>query len=193
MCCGVITKCFIILNIVIFLLIKSKEKDTDRNELAVQYGALYPLRMIYKKEYWRFFTANVVHLDFMHIFMNLYAIYYLGGFFEELLGSMDYLFLICISGLMASLVTYVVALKKPQYQNVITLGASGIFYGYLGAMIALAVILKGPFVYLLDEYRFVILINIAFTFLNKKISKTSHLGGMLGGFIAILLILVFNL
>lgn len=188
-----ITNCFIILNIVIFLLIKSKEKDKNRNELAIQYDALYPLRMIYKKEYWRFFTANVVHLDFMHMFMNLYAIYYLGGFFEELLGGIDYLFLLCISGFMASLVTYVVALKKPQYQNVITLGASGIFYGYLGAMIALAIVLKGPFVYLLNEYSYIILINIAFTLFNKNISKTGHFGGMLGGFIAILFILVFRL
>ena len=49
-----------------------------------------------------------------------------------------------------------------------TLGASGIFYGYLGAMIALGILVGGYFDYMLQQYIYVILINVAFTFFNRQ-------------------------
>lgn len=183
-----ITKIFIIICIVLFLMIKSNEKYSSKQELAIRYGALYPPKIIYEKEYWRFVNANVIHLDFMHIFMNLYAIYYLGDFFETLLKVDGYLLLMGCSGFMASYLTYQLAKRDNRYMHTITLGASGIFYGYLGAMIALAILFGGNFVYLLQRYSYIIVINIGFTFLNRNISKTGHIGGMIGGFLAILII-----
>ena len=34
--------------------------------------------------------------------------------------------------------------KEGRYQNTITLGASGIFYGFLGAIVTLGVVFQGP-------------------------------------------------
>ncbi len=65
-----------------------------------------------------------------------------------------------------------------------TLGASGIFYGYLGAMIALGILVGGYFDYMLQQYIYVILINVAFTFFNRQVSKAGHFGGLAGGFLA---------
>lgn len=175
--------------VVLFVIINFLEKDSDKSMLAIKYGALYPPRISIKKEYWRIFTANFVHIDFIHIFMNMYCIYYLGGFFESFLGTFPYIYLIIVSAIGTTLLTYVYSLKNPRYENTITLGASGIFYGYLGAMIAMGLIFQGPFLDLLISYKYVIIINVAFTFMNARISKTGHFGGLIGGALAMIMLI----
>lgn len=188
-----ITKIIMLVCAGIFIMITFIDKDDDKAALAIKYGALYPLRVETKKEYWRLLTANFVHIDIMHLVMNLYGIYYLGSFFESYLGAMAYLYLIVVSCLTTTGLTYVMALKNPHLENRITLGASGIFYGYFGAMIALGFLFQGPYLRLLESFLSVIIINIAFTLLNPRISKTGHLGGLLGGFIAIAILIVTGL
>lgn len=185
-----ITNGIIIVCIIIFVLINFIEKDSDKGSLAIKYGALYPAKLTYQKEYWRIFTANFVHVDFLHIFMNMYCIYYLGSFFEQFLGTVSYIYLIIMSALGTSLLTYFMTLKNPRLENVITLGASGLFYGYLGAMITMGLIFQGPFLELLKSYMYIIIINLAFTFLNARVSKTGHIGGLLGGALAMVMLII---
>lgn len=184
-----ITNILIIVCVAIFVLINFIDKGNDKYTQAIKYGALYPPRVSIKKEYWRIFTANFVHVDFLHIFMNMYAIYYLGDFFEFILGSFAYVYLLLMSGIATSLLTYVVSLKNPRLENTITLGASGLFYGFLGAMIVMGVVLQGPFLQLLKSYLYIIVINVGFTLFNPHVSKTGHLGGLLGGALAMLVLI----
>lgn len=184
-----ITLGMILICILIFVIINFIDKSDDKMMLAIKYGALYTPRVEVKKEYWRFLTAHFVHVDLVHIFMNCYAIYYLGSFFEAYLGTLPYLYLVVMSAICSSLITYMYSLYKPSYQNIITLGASGIFYGYLGAMITLGLIFKGPFLFVLKQYIYVIAINIAFTFINKGVSKTGHFGGLIGGIIGMIVLI----
>ena len=167
-----ITNAIIIISIIIFILINFIDKSNyDKTSLAIKYGAFYMPRIEVKKEYWRFITANFVHIDIMHIFMNVYCIYNLGHFFEYLLGTGAYLYLIFISCLATSGACYYHGKKYAYAYNTVTLGASGIFYGYLGAMIALGILVGGYFDYMLQQYIYVILINVAFTFFNRQVSK----------------------
>ena len=122
--------------------------------------------------------------------MNCYALYYLGGtFFEPFLGSLEYLYLVLISGIFSYLITYMTSKKEGRYQNTITLGASGIFYGFLGAIVTLGVVFQGPFLMVLKQFIPVIAINVVFTLADKNISKTGHLGGFIGGVIAMLVLI----
>ena len=85
-----ITNLIILICIIIFIIINFIDKSDDKSSLAIKYGAFYMPRIDVKKEYWRFITANFVHIDIVHIFMNVYSIYYLGGrFFEPLLFSIN--------------------------------------------------------------------------------------------------------
>lgn len=59
-----------------------------------------------------------------------------------------------------------------------------LFYGFLGAMISLGIFVGGSFYMLLRSYMYIIVINIAFTFLNRQVSKAGHFGGLIGGFLA---------
>ena len=158
-----ITNAIIIISIIIFILINFIDKSNyDKTSLAIKYGAF----------------------DIMHIFMNVYCIYNLGHFFEYLLGTGAYLYLIFISCLATSGACYYHGKKYAYAYNTVTLGASGIFYGYLGAMIALGILVGGYFDYMLQQYIYVILINVAFTFFNRQVSKAGHFGGLAGGFLA---------
>ena len=98
-----VTNLIIIISIIIFIIINFVDKSDDKISLAIKYGAFYMPRIEVKKEYWRFLTANFVHVDLIHIFMNIYCIYYLGGkFFEPLLGTWQYIYLVLISCLASS-------------------------------------------------------------------------------------------
>lgn len=179
-----------IICIIIFVCINFIDKDNDKAEAAIKYGALYLPRVEFKKEYWRLLTANFVHVDFLHIVMNLYGIYYLGTFFEEYLGVMPYIYLIVITCLATTGLTYILTLRNRVLENKITLGASGIFYGYLGAMIALGILFQGYYLVLLRNFASVIVINIVFTLFNSKTSTSGHLGGLVGGFVATAILIV---
>ena len=87
--------------------------------------------------------------------------------------------------IISSLMTLSASEVSYYADSTITLGASAIFYGYLGALIALALLLGGAFMDLLSQFAMVIAINVLFTFTSSSTSKTGHLGGGLGGIIAI--------
>ena len=177
-----VTNLIIIISIIIFIIINFVDKSDDKISLAIKYGAFYMPRIEVKKEYWRFLTANFVHVD---------LIYYLGGkFFEPLLGTWQYIYLVLISCLASSGACYYQSKKFISAYNTITLGASGIFYGYLGAMIALGFFVGGGFYTILQSYMYIIVINLAFTLLNNRISKFGHLGGLIGGFLAMTMLII---
>jgi len=186
-----VTNIIILICIIIFVCINFIEEDKVAG--AIKYGALYPPKVELKKEYWRLITANFVHIDIFHIVMNIYGIYYMGRFFEQYLGTIQYLYFIIVCCLMTTGVTYLVALKNRRLENTITLGASGIFYGYLGAILAMGTWFQGPYVKLLSMYMGVIMMNIVFTLLNPRISKTGHFGGFIGGFIALTILFLAGL
>ena len=185
-----ITLGMILICVTIYVIINFIDHSDEKSALAIKYGAFYPPKIEYKQEYWRFLTASFVHVDLVHVFMNCYALYYLGGtFFEPFLGSLEYIYLIVVSGIVSYIVTYVISQKDVRYQNTITLGASGIFYGFLGAIVTLGVVFKGPFLMILRQFIPVIAINVIFTLVDKNISKTGHLGGFIGGALAILVLI----
>lgn len=181
------TTIMIVICFVVWLYIQfSKE---DKNALAIKLGAFYPKRVKEKYEYWRFITCHFIHVDFIHFIMNAYALYYLGNFFESGLGKLPYLYLVGISMLLSSLMCYSASNISEKHNYTITLGISGIVYGFFGAIVALALISMDYYGYLLEAYASVIIVNFAYTFLNSHISKTGHIGGFLGGMLGIVLLM----
>jgi len=177
-----ITYTYIAVCAAIFFYINFISKE-DKTAAAIRLGAVYPPKIRRNHEYWRFLTANFIHIEFFHCAMNLYALYILGIFFEKVYGGVLYTGLLLAAMLCTSLITYLASFHDSRHANTVTIGASGVFYGYLGAMTALGFLLKGNFLTLLRSNVYVIVLNVAFTLLNPHISKTGHLGGFAGGFL----------
>lgn len=165
----------------------------DKLTTALRLGAFYPPQIREKKEYWRFITCHFIHIDFLHFFMNAYALYQLGHFFEEMLGPFGYLYLIVISMVFSSLMCYSASQISWRHDQTITLGASGTVYGFFGAIVALGLFVGGPFMTLLEDFMLVIVINVVYTIFNPQISKAGHLGGFIGGVFAIVVLLALKM
>ena len=179
---GVPTRLHSFSNIFLFVYINYFSKDNKTSE-AMHLGALYTPYVKNRGEYWRFITSAFIHTEFLHLFMNMYCIFYLGRLFETILGPVRYLILVLVSIVMSSLATYYYSFRDSSVDNSITIGASGLFYGFLGAIIGLGLFKGGAFFDLLRGYLPCIAINLAFTLMNSRISKTGHVGGLVGGYL----------
>lgn len=164
----------------------------DKLSCAMKLGAFYPPNVRENKEYWRFIMCNFIHIDFLHFLMNAYAMYQIGHFFEMILPTGAYIFLVFVSMILSSLLCYSAAEISAHADRSITIGASGVVFGFFGAICALGYLVGGGYMMLLKEFFNVILINVIFTFLSPQISKTGHIGGFIGGVVSIVVLLAMK-
>ena len=90
------------------------------------YGAKATPLILDRGETWRLFAANLLHKDPLHLAFNAFAIWNVGGALERAVRPADYLALIIFTALGTTLMSAVGS-------DSISLGASGIAFGVLGA------------------------------------------------------------
>jgi membrane associated rhomboid family serine protease len=135
-------------------------------------------------EYWRLITGGFLHdpTNPLHIFFNMYILYWLGTMLEPVLGHVRFVALYFASLLAGSFGALVAA------PHSLTVGASGAVFGLMAAAFIFQRA-RG-----VDPWRSglgpVILFNLALPFLfpNLNISIGGHVGGLIGGAIAALAI-----
>jgi membrane associated rhomboid family serine protease len=93
------------------------------------YGAKATPLILDRGETWRLISANLLHKDLLHLAFNAFAIWNVGGALERAVRPADYLALIIFAAL-GTTVTSAVG------SDSISLGASGIAFGLLGAAAA---------------------------------------------------------
>jgi membrane associated rhomboid family serine protease len=132
--------------------------------------------------YWQLMTSVFTHEQVWHIGFNMLALWFLGPQLEMAVGRSRFLALYLISGLAGSTLVYWAA---GEFSG--ALGASGAIFGLMGALLVLAVKVRGS----VQEILVWIGVNIVFTFTFPGISWQGHLGGFLGGLL-IAAILVYS-
>ena len=90
-------------------------------------GAITP-DTIALAQYWRFLTAMFLHIGLLHLVLNTWALYQLGGVFEMMFGSPRFLFIYFATGVIASA-------SSAIFTHSTSAGASGAIFGILGALI----------------------------------------------------------
>jgi membrane associated rhomboid family serine protease len=104
-----------------------------RNGLALPslllYGAKATPLILDRGETWRLFTANLLHKDALHLIFNAFAIWNVGGALERAVRPADFLAVLVFTALGTTLTS---ALGSDS----ISLGASGMAFGVLGASAA---------------------------------------------------------
>src|SRR6266478_5845303 len=90
------------------------------------YGAKATPLILDRGETWRLFAANLLHKDPLHLAFNAFAIWNVGGALERAVRPADYLALLIFTALSTTVASAVGA-------DSISLGASGIAFGVLGA------------------------------------------------------------
>ncbi|GAA5037766.1 rhomboid family intramembrane serine protease [Microbacterium fluvii] len=123
-------------------------------------------------EPWRLLTVLLVHGGFLHLALNMLAVFMIGQSLEPLLGRWRYLALYLISGLAGSVG---VALIAPGTWVV---GASGAVFGMLGALLVIGRHIGAN----IRGIVIVLAINLVIGFLpGFTVAWQAHVGGLLGG------------
>lgn len=170
----VITFALIIINVVIFLLMYILGNGSTDSLTLLVFGANYP-SLVRGGEYFRLITSAFLHIGFLHLICNNYALYVIGSQLESFLGKFKFLVVYLVSALCGSLMSMI-------FTDGISAGASGAIFGLLGSIlyfgynyrVYLGSVLKSQIIPL-------IILNLAIGFLTPGIDNAAHIGGLLGG------------
>jgi len=136
-------------------------------------------------DYWRLITSGFLHVELMHIALNMLSLFWLGRMIEPALGHVRFVAIYLVSLLGGALGVMILS------PNDLTLGASGAIYGLLGAAIVMA---RNRNISLIQSGLLPILaLNFIFTLSVPGISLGGHLGGLVGGLIATFVVEQFSM
>ncbi len=134
-------------------------------------------------EYWRLFTATLLHGGILHLLFNLYALFALGPLLEAYVGPLRFLAIYMVAGLYGSLASY-------AFADSISVGASGAIFGIVGATTVYFFRYRDNFGAqaraVLQNMVVIVVINLVFGLSAGNIDNWGHMGGLAGGALAAL-------
>jgi membrane associated rhomboid family serine protease len=149
-----------------------------QSSAAVDFGLFGPL--VAEGEWYRLVTSGFLHVSIVHVGFNMFALYFLGRLLEPAIGTARFVGVYVASLLGGS---FGALLLSPDS---LTIGASGAVFGIFGATFVIAR-RRG-----LDDVArsigVILLLNLAISFANPRISLGGHLGGLFAGLLCALAI-----
>lgn len=142
------------------------------------HGALLGLAVTELGQWWRIGSGAFLHGSIAHIALNMIALWQVGNIVERLYGKVRYALVYALS-LVGSGLAVVYATPTQ-----LTVGASGAIFGLFGALVAFGLRLGRRGRDLIGQVIPVIVLNLVFTFAFPGISAAAHVGGLVTGFIA---------
>ena len=162
-----------------------------RNEAFMQQNILWVGPMRERGEWYRGISSGFLHVNQLHLFLNIYGLWLFGPICEYMLGGVGFVIVYFASLAGGSVWAYIHNRNSPDYRAA---GASGALSG-----IVLAFCLFEPFAILLAFFVIpmwgivfgVLYVAISYAFSmreNRIIGHEAHLGGAVAGVIATLLV-----
>jgi len=186
-----VTWALIVANTVIYIL------QLGTSDALFRYFALWPLGAspalapdaVGAFQPWQLVTYSFLHGSFMHLFLNMLALFMFGSELERLFGRRRYLAYYFAAVLAAALTQIVVSTATGSYYP--TVGASG---GVFGLLLAYGIYFPRRTIVLLfppipmPAWLFVIVYAVVELYLGVTgtqagVAHFAHLGGMVGGFL----------
>ena len=169
----IVTSIIIAINIIIFALgIVFFNHDNILNRFGL-YGPF-----VRSGDYYRMITAIFLHLDFIHLFVNMYSLWNIGSQVESFFGKTKFLLIYLFSGLMGSLLSMLFNI------NTGSVGASGAIFGLIGAIAYFGYNYRVYFGNtILKQIMPTIVLNLMIGFMLTGIDNYAHIGGLIGGFL----------
>jgi rhomboid protease GluP len=148
-------------------------------------------------QWWRFITPMFVHIDVIHLLMNMFSLLMLGPFVEKLYGSAKFLVFWVLTGIAGSVASYFTvrpALAKGLLGSFLfksfdapAAGASGALFGLVGVLFVFGIKYRRE---LPEGFKRVfgtgmlpiIILNLFIGFVGRSfIGNAAHLGGLFSG------------
>jgi len=185
-----VTNILIGINVVVFLisLLLSATQGAGIQQLGgvdpnvlVNMGAQVNF-LVAQGQVWRIFTAMFLHLNILHIGLNMLSLFFVGTAIELFYGKWRYLTIYMLSGIIGGVVSYFI--EGPDF---IAVGASGAIFGVFGAL--------GVFYFVnrralgrygsgaITNWVFWLGLNLVFGFSDPNIGIVDHIGGLVAGMV----------
>ena len=131
-------------------------------------------------DYWRVVTAGFLHAGFFHLLFNMFSLWILGTLLEPAIGQLRFALIFFVSVLAGSFGALVVD------PNSLTVGASGGIFGLMGAAV---IVMRNRGINPMESGLGIwIGLNLLITFTVSGISIGGHIGGLVGGTLAALVL-----
>jgi rhomboid protease GluP len=133
-------------------------------------------------EWWRLLTSLFIHFGVLHVVFNMWALAIFGPLLERLYGSVNFLLLYLLAGIIGSLASI-------SWQPAVnSAGASGAILGLMGALLAAQLRTRQTFpISVVRPLRNTTLAYLGWTFYSGftigGIDNAAHLGGLASGFL----------
>jgi membrane associated rhomboid family serine protease/tetratricopeptide (TPR) repeat protein len=172
-----LTSALILLNLAIYLYtVRSGPLSLDD---MVRFGAKADPMVTDLGELWRLFTANFLHRDALHIGLNMFVLFNVGGALENTYRTLDYLWLLVFSG--------VATMSASLWlSDAVSLGASGMVYGCLGAIVVFGLkyraILPSRYRTIMSEAAIPTVLGLLLIGITSEgVDNWAHVGGLMAG------------
>ena len=181
-----VTIALIAINVVVFLAEGSFTFSGGPTGKVYEEGALFgslrgfPTLGVAHGQWWRIVSSGFMHENLIHIGFNMYVLYILGQMLEPALGRVKFGTIYAVSLLCGSFGALLVTPHSP------TVGASGAVFGLMGAA---AVEMRARQIPVMQSgVGGLILLNLVISFALPGISWGGHIGGLIGGAVAMLVL-----
>lgn len=172
----------IVILVVLFVvfLIETFMGGSENINTLIRMGGMNNQLVAIKGQWWRLFTAQFLHIGWLHIASNAVMIYYLGQFLEPLLGHWRFLGIYLLSGVGGNLLSFGLGSDVT-----VSAGASTSLFGLFGAVIAMYLANRQvpQMTYLGKQAIALAVINIVLDLFASDIDILGHIGGLVAGFL----------
>jgi len=166
------------ITLVMWLALEASGGSSDPDVL-LRFGAKYgPL--IAEGEWWRLVAPVFLHIGFLHLLANCFALIIFGGVVERTFGARNYLTIYLAAGVFGNIFSYWAA-------PALGAGASGSVSGIVGAYGAFLLINRRLFGEMgrrsLTTIIAIVAINVVFGLVARGVDNWAHLGGFVAGLV----------
>ena len=173
----VVSTILVIINVIVFLIC------TFTGNMLYNMGRLDVQSVLGAKEYGRIIWSLFLHSNINHIFNNMVILFFLGAMIEKEVGHFKYAFVYFLSGIGGNL--FSLAAKVVTFEMMGSVGASGAVFGLDGVLVAL-MLFSGKKLPNVTPVRVFLMIGYSLYsgFVGVNVDNAAHIGGLLVGFLA---------
>jgi rhomboid protease GluP len=163
----------ILINIIIFFISYFQEN-------LLEAGVSEWKLIIVHREYYRLLTSIFLHFNWEHLFGNMLVLFLIGSFVERYIGSIRYLCVYLICGLIGNIVSFYFQIGDTSLAW--SAGASGAIYGVLGFLAVILLKTKGKIEGIQGPGIYLFIIGSVFhSYQTSGVDNWAHLGGLIAG------------